>query len=104
MGQSRRFLTASLAGVLVCVVSGTLAAAELSCRVTGGAAFSAARVVEVTAAAVRAIGSATCDVIYHVDGQSYFLGGCNLPNLAAWADPKVAPLGMNHPRLPLACN
>jgi hypothetical protein len=50
----------------------------LTCRAgAGGPAFSPSDVREVTAAAVQARGAEQCDVVYHVDGKRFDLGGCD---------------------------
>jgi hypothetical protein len=76
----------------------------VACRaIEGGGTFTPPEVREVPAAAVKARGSEKCDVVYHVDGARYELGGCNREYVGEWSPREGAPLGRKHGRLPLAC-
>ena len=60
--------------------------AALACRAFEvGATFIPAEIREVASAAIEARGSEKCDVVYHVDGQRYQLGGCNREYLGEWS-------------------
>ena len=79
-------------------------AAALTCRaLEGGAMFAPSEIREVPAAAVEAKGSEKCDVVYHVDGQRYQLGGCNREYVGEWSRRDGIPLGHRHGRLGLDC-
>jgi hypothetical protein len=79
-------------------------ALALTCRASeGGRAFTPLDIREVPAAAVEAKGSETGDVVYHVDGQRYQLGGCNRENVGEWSKRDGAPLRHRHGRLGLEC-
>jgi hypothetical protein len=79
-------------------------AAALTCRAfEGGAMFTPPEIREVPAAAVEAKGSEKCDVVYHVDGQRYQLGGCNREYVGEWSKRDGIPLGHRHGRLGLDC-
>ena len=72
-------------------------AGAASCRaVEGGPSFKPAEVREVPAAAVEARGSEICDVVYHVDGERYELGGCNRGYVGEWSKQDGAPIGRRH--------
>lgn len=79
-------------------------AAGLSCRAKdGGPLFSVATVTEVPAAAVKMAGSEHCDVVYHLDGSRYELGGCDRQDVGLWSPREGSPLGQRHGRLRLVC-
>jgi hypothetical protein len=79
-------------------------AAALTCRAfEGGAMFTPPDIRAVPAAAVEAKGSEKCDVVYHVDGQRYQLGGCNREYVGEWSKRDGIPLGHRHGRLGLDC-
>jgi hypothetical protein len=92
----------SIAIVSVLVAPGL--AFALTCRASeGGATFTPPDIREVPAAAVEAKGSERCDVVYHVDGQRYQLGGCDREYVGEWSRRDGAPLGHRHGRLGLEC-
>jgi hypothetical protein len=87
-------------------VSGTspTLAAHLMCRaIGGGASFQISEVTEIPAAAVNMAGSEKCDIVYHVDGNRYELGGCNREYVGLWSPQEGSPLGHRHGRLQLVC-
>ncbi len=94
---------ANLIGI-VSVLGAPTTAAALTCRAfEGGATFIPAEIREVPAAAVEAKGSEKCDVVYHVDGQRYQLGGCNREYVGEWSKRDGVPIGHRHGRLGLDC-
>lgn len=79
-------------------------ASALTCKPTrGGASFEAGEVREVPAAAIKAAGSEKCDVVYHVDGRRYELGGCDRKSVGEWSSKDGDPRGFGHKRLALFC-
>jgi hypothetical protein len=102
--NSSRTLPLRLFGGVAAVAVSATSASALTCEATeGGGSFTPSQVREVAAAAVVARGSEKCDVVYHVDGQRYELGGCNRQYVGEWAKSEGAPIGRRHGRLPLAC-
>ncbi len=88
----------------VMLLASPAAAAALTCRAAeGGMSFTPADVRDVRAAEVEAHGSERCDVVYHVDGQRYELGGCNREYVGEWSKRDGAPMGHRHGRLQLIC-
>jgi hypothetical protein len=86
------------------LVSSPATPGTLTCRaIAGGESFTPAGIREVPSAAVRARGSEECDVVYHVDGRRFELGGCNREYVGAWSAREGNPIGRQHGRLPLAC-
>jgi hypothetical protein len=79
-------------------------AAELSCSaIAGGPPFKVTEVTEAPAAAIKLAGSESCDVVYHIDGSRYELGGCNREYVGLWSPREGSPLRHQHGRLPLVC-
>ena len=54
-------------------------------------------------AAVEACGSEKFDVVYHVDGPRYQLGGCDREYVGEWSKHDGIPIGHQHGRLGLDC-
>ena len=97
----RRILPLAVAGLSAIFAGDAFA---LTCRASeGGATFNPSEILEVTAAAVGAKGAEKCDVVYHVDGQRYQLGGCNREYVGEWSKREGAPVGHRHGRLALEC-
>ena len=104
MHLSRQVLVAGSSMSILAVLGTPNLAAALSCRVLeGGATFAPPEIREVLAAAVEARGSEKCDVVYHVDGKWYQLGGCNREYVGEWSKREGAPLGHRHGQLALDC-
>jgi hypothetical protein len=104
MRMSRQTLVAIGSMGLVAALGAPTMAVAMSCRVfEGGTIFTPSEIREVASAAVEARGSEKCDVVYHVDGQRYQLGGCNREYVGEWSKRDGVPLGRRHGRLELAC-
>ena len=104
MQLGRQILVAGSSMSILAVLGAPNLAAALTCRVLeGGATFTPPEIREVPAAAVEVRGSEKCDVVYHVDGQRYQLGGCNREYVGEWSKRDGVPLGRRHGRLELAC-
>jgi hypothetical protein len=79
-------------------------AVDLSCSaIAGGPSFKVIEVSEIAAAAVKAAGSEKCDMVYHIDGSRYELGGCNREYVGLWSPREGTPLRHQHGRLQLVC-
>jgi class 3 adenylate cyclase len=78
---------------------------KLICRPVagGGGSFTPTEIREVSDEEVRAAGSEQCDVVYHVGGKYYDLGGCNLGDLPVQSSSAATPFGARHGRLALDC-
>ena len=93
-----------LIGGAALLASPSIAAGALICQaIEGGGSFTPSQVREVPAAAVEARGSEKCDVVYHIDGHRYELGGCNREYVGEWSKREGVPIGRRHGRLPLTC-
>ncbi len=104
MRISRQTLAvANLIGIVSVLGVPTMAAAPTCRAFEGGVTFIPAEIREVPAAAVEAKGSGKCDVVYHVDGQRYQLGGCNREYVGEWPKRDSIPIGQRHGRLGLDC-
>jgi hypothetical protein len=104
MRSSRQILVTVVSIWALLVMGPEAIAASLTCRaLEGGATFTPSEIREVPAAAVEARGSEECDVVYHVDGQRYQLGGCNREYVGAWPKREGNPIGHRHGRLSLDC-
>jgi len=101
--SSRRLSLHLLGGVAIVAIWATPAGALTCQAIEGGGSFTPSQVREVVAAAVAPRGSEKCDVVYHVDGQRYELGGCNRRYVGEWAKSEGPPIGRRHGRLPLTC-
>jgi hypothetical protein len=102
-GKDVRTALLIAAGVSALAVSPAFAA-DLSCSaVAGGPAFKVTEVTEVPAAATKSAGSEKCDIVYHIDGSRYELGGCNREYVGLWSPREGTPLRHQHARLPLVC-
>jgi hypothetical protein len=100
---SRRLPLHLVGGAAAVAISATSAGALTCQAIEGGGSFTPSQVREVAAAAVAARGSEMCDVVYHIDGHRYELGGCNRQYVGEWAKSEGAPIGRRHGRLPLTC-
>jgi hypothetical protein len=101
---SRQIFAAAASIGVALIVELPANAVALTCRaLEGGETFAPAKIREVPAAAVEARGSEKCDVVYHVDGQRYELGGCNREYVGEWSKREGDPLGHRHGRLALDC-
>ena len=90
--------------VVLPAVAAASSASALTCRPTGGGArFEVDEAREVPAAAVKAAGSEECDVVYHIDGKRYELGGCDRRLVGEWSLKNGDPRGFGHRRLALIC-
>jgi hypothetical protein len=104
MQLDRQILVAVGSIGVLAVLGASTPAVALVCRAfEGGATFTPPEIREVPAAAVEARGSEKCDVVYHVDGQRYQLGGCNREYVGEWSKRDGIPLGHRHGRLGLDC-
>lgn len=103
--RSNRAVLATVASIgAVWVLGAPTLAVALTCRaLEGGVAFAPVEIREVPAAAVESRGSEKCDVVYHVDGQRYQLGGCNREYVGEWSRRDGIPIGHAHGRLGLDC-